>query len=995
MVLLGQQAMPEPEIRSISRTTQTATAGRRLPWGRAGCAVAAALLLLGGCEEKRDGRKPSEGNVSEGPASAGMSRQLASARLLQARECRGGHALDEALVWAVAAWQAYPASEEARKEVAGMMADTRWPLPVWELDHGIPVDRLAFSSPGTLWVALGERGLDDAFNTLVRWDMVGMKIESVLFPAQGEGISTLISGAKDRSLFLQRGSGDGRVTLLCDSKTLRPVKELGAIPPEFTPEAMVVESPSGMLFAHPEVQPGSPPRHVWRIRDTSTGEIVRSSDPVGAEVARPVAAWLDERSLRVLLKDGAVVVVPVSPVEPVLRHRPSASGTIVQARFSADGNRIMGLWAGGDGQAPRRKVATMELATSVDPPTVTWHAEDAAPTPAWWETPWNPRFSWWDSLLRDHGVTDDPPAVRIANGDVVFGDGVRAPVRGNGGLTAVAFGDDTLVTGSEDGRVVRYGWLPRPGRVETPPEQADPALAAEMCAWLTGLRLDPEQGTVVKVGDRERSDLLERLAAMPMIGVVPGVDPGAMLQAGRTMRPQHAPAAAWQPLWERLAKADATGRSWPRWLQHGQNLGDSRWHQDLTEAVAIRERPVEGVAGDASPWLAQRRMREAFAGGDEVAVFAALAATGGKGPAMATALALSLETEKPSWIRECLKTADAPPPFLRALAESRIAWIEKRPADALSFWPDEFPDLAKVRALQDWNGWEQADFGPRYAAHLKDLREALRVYDITAAPDAAERAKRAAMLLEPATRVAIGRRRLADLCLKGALLMADKTESPELVQQLAKRGRDLGAAAEPCLRVEALTHTRLKNHAAAHPLWIKLLTEYPVENHISGDYAEAAYTALETGNAAQAMEILTTGINRFGQDAGFSLRAGWIALLTGNHGRAYQYLLTGLRVGFAPEQEENACLLLAVAASLAGFPEDAATHFLRLVEIEPEWEKPETADTLDWPEELRSAIRQLISGGGPVIDLPGNPTDPTMEDIPTDPTMEELPDDSR
>ena len=38
----------------------------------------------------------------------------------------------------------------------------------------------------------------------------------------------------------------------------------------------------------------------------------------------------------------------------------------------------------------------------------------------------------------------------------------------------------------------------------------------------------------------------------------------------------------------------------------------------------------------------------------------------------------------------------------------------------------------------------------------------------------------------------------------------------------------------------------------------------------------------ENADSQQAVEILTTGLRRFPQDANFALRAGWVALLTGN-----------------------------------------------------------------------------------------------------------------
>lgn len=950
--------------------------------------LGAGVLLGAACGEKPVRGAAGVGTVGrEDMALRAIARQLAEARVEQAKSRRQAFAHDEALAWAVGALAADPESTAAKELVRDLLATTRWPLANCELAHGMSVSHLSMGSPGTLCVALTEDGIENGWNTLVRWDTAALKIESVLFPSQGSGVDSMVPGARERALVLQRDGGDGRVHLLCDGKSLRPVCELGPLPPDLTAEAVVATSASGLLLAHPEQHGDNPTRLVWRIRDAATGGIIRSSDPVGPDVPAPVAAWLDDQRLRVLLKDGSLAEVPVSPVEPVVRYRPTAAATVLQARFGGDGGTVLGLWGQGDGRPPLRREARFSLVERDGAAEVVWQQAADPPDARWWDSPWGLRSSWWNSLLRDHGVAEDPPAVRIEGRDVIFSDGRRAPIRGARDLTAMAFGSDALATGSRDGMVRIYEWLPLPRRLapQTEGGTPQPADLTDLCVLLAGMRYDPDQGRLVEIGRNDRQQALDRLAKTAAAAAVPGLDFGGVIDAARKIRLRTAPGAAWLPLWDRLARADPTGDSWPRWLRYGQALGDSRWHQDLTEAVALRQAGEDGPAtavteGDASPWLAQRRMREIVRLGDAAALEAAITATGGKGPAMATALALALDGDQPAQLERCLKAAVDLPPMLSALAKSRQAWLEKRPADALSCWPDEFPELAKVRSSEDWDGWEQEDFGARYRAHLKDLEGELAAYDVAAAETPAEREKRAMKLLDPATRGVIGRRRLADHCLKGALAMAEKAEQPELIRQLARRGRDLGAAPEPCLRVEALTHTRMKNHAAAHPLWVKLLTEFPVETHQPNDYAEAAYTAFEIGDPTQAMEILTTGINRFGHDAAFALRAGWIALLTGNHGRAYQFLLAGLRVGYAAEQEENACLLLAVAASLAGFPEDAATHYLRLLELEPEWEKPATAEGLDWPEELKAAILQLISG--PVIELPEQPMEPGMEPLP-------------
>lgn len=919
-----------------------------------------------------------------------LARQLAVARADSARLRWLDHAQDEALAWAAAALEADPASPEAAVVVRELLAGTRWPVALWELKHQLPVSQVALSGPATLWVALASDDPATDCNTLVRWDTAAMRIEAVMFPSTDSTSRCLLAAAGGRALVVGRGAGESRVQLLCDGETLRPVAELQALPDDLTPEAVVAFSASGLLMAHPEPQAGDPTRLVWRIRDTATGGVVRSVDPVGPEVARPVAAWLDDHRLLVLLKDSSLAVVPVSPVEPVTHHRPKTPATVLQARFSDDGSRILGLWDQGDGRAPRRGSARFTLPENAVAPQVEWH-RDTAPLPAsWWQSPFCRQTSWWDSLLRDHGLADDPPATRISGNDLLFSDASRAPIRSGGKLTAAAFADDAVVTATADGRVRLHHWLP-PATLREPasPDAApDLAIIRALAVYLSGLRFDPTQGKPAAVSDLQRLEAFALLTSSRAVDPIPGLDLGGLLDAARKSRPRSVPAAAWQPLWDRLAQADASGRSWSRWLRLGQDLGDSRWHQDLTEALALRADPqasptLSPTGGTPSPWLAQREIRALMQQADDPALQAALERSGGKGPALTSALALALDGERPDRIEQCLASARDLPPFLNALARSRIAWLEKRPADALSLWPDEFPEFPRVRATQDWQGWEQEDFEPRYQRHLSELRSALGAYEIPAATTAAEREWRALALLEPTSRATLGRRRLADLCLKGAQHLAEHDGKPELIQQLAGRARDLGAPAVPALRVEALAETLLGRHPQALALWVKLLTENPVEEQQADDYTAAAHCAFEAAEPGRAIDILTTGINRFGNDPGFALRAGWIALLTGSHSRAYQFLLAGFRVGFDPEEEENACLLLAVAASLAGFPQDAASHYLRLIDLEPEWLEPETADSLDWPEDLKNTIRQLI--GGPDIMLPetdGFSTDPTLEPLP-------------
>jgi hypothetical protein len=338
----------------------------------------------------------------------------------------------------------------------------------------------------------------------------------------------------------------------------------------------------------------------------------------------------------------------------------------------------------------------------------------------------------------------------------------------------------------------------------------------------------------------------------------------------------------------------------------------------------------------------------------------AIEASGNKGPAAAKALELALASPHPEWIQASLaQTADLPP-LLRRIAVSRIAWLQGRKADALAPWPDVFPDLKQVRLREDWDGWEQADFGPALDKLRLCVGEELAAIDVPESPTPDQRKAIAARLDDPATMKSVGRGRFAKACLKAALVFAAFKDETETTFRLASRARELGEAPAPCLRAEAIALTALGDYQKAHDRWIALITEHPVDSQQPGDYAEAAYTAFENANPQQAMAILTTGLHRFPNDGNFALRAGWVALLTGNAERAYRFLLTGRQIGYPPEKLENATALLAIAAQQTGAAEDADAFYQDLILLDPAWEDPQTLESLEWPDELKSSLRQLV-----------------------------------
>jgi hypothetical protein len=115
------------------------------------------------------------------------------------------------------------------------------------------------------------------------------------------------------------------------------------------------------------------------------------------------------------------------------------------------------------------------------------------------------------------------------------------------------------------------------------------------------------------------------------------------------------------------------------------------------------------------------------------------------------------------------------------------------------------------------------------------------------------------------------------------------------------------------------------------------------------------------------MAILTTGLHRFPNDGNFALRAGWVALLTGNPDRAYRFLLNGQQIGYPEEKRENATALLAIAAAQSGAMEDATAFCQSLVDLDPDWKKPGTIESLEWPAELKSCLLDVMQSSSDLL----------------------------
>ena len=804
---------------------------------------------------------------------------------------------DEALALLVSALKADPASGEARNMAADIVSKNRWHLPEITLDHHQPIDQFHFAAPSSLWVSLsGET------STTLRWNLESRQLEATFFPLKAVETRSLTIDPTLRSMVVERAG----VTLLCNAQTLKPIRDLGLLPEIFAPSAVIVFSDDGLLLAHPAFASKDDPSLVWHIRDATSGEIVRKSEPLDQTHPRPLAAFLDRQHLRVLQADGSLFEMPVSPAEEV-RSTPAAEAiALTHAQFAKNGGAALVSKHRGPHLAP--ELCIMSFSENEDA-----SLESAALLARF---PWTRHPSIWTGLLRDPELA----RLRVDGKSAAILTGQHAPIHAESSITAVAVNGDQVIIGDQSGRLTIHRTLPVPlAKTDTPePGLADAkALAAleNLCEALAGTRYDETGRTCPRSDTDRRLQAFEECDFDALARIFPALDFSPIRESIQAMPPQVAGAGALARFQARIARAFGEGKT--------------------------------------------REVENAFEEADEKAVLAAIQAAGKNGPAAAKALELALASTHPQWIEASLAQAADLPPLLQKLAVSRIAWLQDRKADALAGWPDVFPDLKHVLLREDWDGWEQADFSQALEKLRLGICEELAAIEVPENSTPEQRKAVFDRLTDPATVQAVGKARYAKACLAAALAFSAFKEETTTTFRLATIARNLGQPPAPCLRAEAMSLTALGDYQKAHERWITLITEHPVASQEPGDYAEAAYTAFENADPQQAMAILTTGLHRFPNDGNFALRAGWVALLTGNSERAYRFLLTGRQIGYPEEKLENATALMAIAAVQTGAAEDAAVFYQDLIGLDPAWENPETIETLEWPEDMKASLRQL------------------------------------
>jgi tetratricopeptide (TPR) repeat protein len=891
----------------------------------------ALALLVSGCERTHDSL--AKVNFVVGNTGIGFSTELAVARIDAAKDQMPDHAL--ALL--VSALKINPHCEEARAMAVGFLEKVAWNWPLVTIDHHLPVDQIEFSPPSSLWVSLSGTA-----NTSIRWNLESLSIESVLFPRNEGPTRGMVFDDQHQFVVIQRGP----VTLLCNAQTLKPICDLGLLPDFITPAASIVFSTGGVLIAHPAYVSESDRSIVWQIRDVATGRIVRSSDPFTPGSPLPLAASLNRTRLRVLLADGSLMEMPLSPIKPIVLIPAKNPAEILQAQFATQGNSALILRSYGTHLQP--VLDTLDFTDDSD--------KSLTPSALIDHFAWTRQPCIWNGLL----ANPDFGKIKSNEKSIELLTRQSTPLRTQSKLSAAAFHGDLMIVADTAGQVTVNHLLPLPAKLASPAkvDLTQPGCLGaieQLSKGLTGIYYDDAQRKFVTLTPSERLQALTSCDRAALLFAFPTLDFKTVIAAAKSTTFRTASPQSMIPLWDRLVRADATEKTWPKILELSTDLTDSQWHRDLTAAIVgkLSENPP------VLPWNSQARLSKIFLTGDSKAVLAAIEKSGTKGPAATAALSLALASSHPEWIAACLKSAEDMPPILRQIARSQIALLEGHKAEALTPWPEKFPTLDEIRETQNWEAWEQADFSPALERIRKCLQDELTAAGVPKKSTPEQRRAVADHLRLPETYAALGPARFATACLDAALAMSAFKEDKETTFQLAAQARQLGAPPEPCLRAEALALTALGDYKGAHSRWIELITEHPLATQKPSDYAEAAYTAFENANPHQAMEILTTGVHRYPSDAAFALRAGWVALLTGNSARAYQFLQVGQRIGYPADKLENAMALLTIAAAQTGAADDAKVYFKDLVHLSPDWKDPRTIEGFDWPEELKETLRQF------------------------------------
>lgn len=269
------------------------------------------LALLLACEEK-----PPVPQGSSAPESK-TNPTLAAAQFALAQNHLDHNEPHKAIPYLAASLDNQP-SPETQSILDKILTSTDFTLPVKELRHPFPV--LHFKDSGkNLFVAVGGK-----HPTVIRWSLSDEpSVGAVMFPAEAKKTSHLTVSPDGKFIIIQRDQNN----LLCHADTLKPIAALDALAEGLDPENCQPFSENGLLFANPST--GDFGNIAWQIRDSATGQILRSEGV--RSLSKPTAAAFDGSTLQITMDDGSRYKIPIqgdvevmSPSETRIRVTSSA-----------------------------------------------------------------------------------------------------------------------------------------------------------------------------------------------------------------------------------------------------------------------------------------------------------------------------------------------------------------------------------------------------------------------------------------------------------------------------------------------------------------------------------------------------------------------------------------------------------------------------------------------------------------------------------------------
>jgi tetratricopeptide (TPR) repeat protein len=399
-----------------------------------------------------------------------------------------------------------------------------------------------------------------------------------------------------RRLVIERAG----VLLLCDAQTLKPLRDLGKLPQSATPSSVIVFSADGLLLAHPMLKEGEKPSSVWQIRDTASGEILRTSEPVAADAPQPLSAHLGRNGLRVLHADGRMLEIPVSPVEPELSTPSEATVKLLHACHADDGETALVLKDRGPHQPP-------ELVVFPEGKEAGASLESMALLERF---PWSRHPGIWTGLLRD--ATGAP--IFVDDSGLGFARENTAPVFAPAAITAVAVRGPLWMIGCEDGTLVFQRRLPLPVTDETSAPATEPGEAAvaafeNLTAALAAVLHDEAERRFVMVDAAERRRRFESCDFNAMLRLFPSIDFQPIVLALKEHAPRTPPPDAIKPLLDRLARANPGHTMLPAAvdLQAALASSDAARIGDCLKAAENVPPLIRKLAESRIAWLEDRR----------------------------------------------------------------------------------------------------------------------------------------------------------------------------------------------------------------------------------------------------------------------------------------------------------------------------------------------------------------------------------------------------